>query len=219
MKRLLIGALIAGTIVAAAALIGTASASSPTAVSSTDTIHPAVASPAAPPIYYKGKQINLAGGKGANLNCVIYLTHGACFDTVSQMKADEARVAKSDTADGAAFPSTTNADDSPLYPVCSTPLSVWVDEGYQGTEKDFAARGVWRNMTDYGINDKISSFIVGNCYAHLAEDIYGGGLWYPCDTSPGAHHREMDLDNNNGGPPCSAQKTNWNDRVSSTYLE
>lgn len=135
MKRLLIGALIAGTIVAAAALIGTASASSPTAVSSTDTIHPAVASPAAPPIYYKGKQINLAGGKGANLNCVIYLTHGACFDTVSQMKADEARVAKSDTADGAAFPSTTNADDSPLYPVCSTPLSVWVDEGYQGRRR------------------------------------------------------------------------------------
>jgi hypothetical protein len=67
MKRLLIGALIAGTIVAAAALIGSASASSPTAVSSTKTIHMAVASPAAPPVYYKGQQINLAGGKGANL--------------------------------------------------------------------------------------------------------------------------------------------------------
>lgn len=218
MKRLLIGALIVGTIVAAAALIGTASASSSTAVSSTETIHTAVASPAAPPVYYKGQQINLASGEGANLNCVIYLTHGACFDTVAHMKADEARVAKSDTADGAAFPSATSDSVLPAYPVCSQPLSVWTDEGFQGTEKDFAARGVWRNMTDYGINDKISSFIVGACYSHLAENVDGGGLWYPCDTSSGAHHREMDLDDNNGGPPCPAQQTNWNDRVSSTWL-
>ncbi len=39
------------------------------------------------------------------------------------------------------------------------------------------------------------------------------------DTSAGAHHREMDLDNNNGGPPCAAQSTNWNDRVSSTWVD
>ncbi|HEY2742314.1 MAG TPA: hypothetical protein VGI69_09070 [Gaiellaceae bacterium] len=218
MKRLLIGALIVGTLVAGAALIGTASARSSASASPADTIHTAAAAPAAPPVYYKGKQINLAGGDGASLNCVIYLTHGVCFDTVAAMKANEARVARSDTPDGAAFPSATNADVSPLYPVCSTPLSVWVDEGYQGTEKDFAARGVWRNMTDYGINDKISSFIVGGCYSHLAENVDGGGLWYPCDTSSGAHHREMDLDDNNGGPPCPAQQTNWNDRVSSTWL-
>jgi hypothetical protein len=216
-KRLQIGAVITGIIVAVAALVGTASASPSADALSANTIHAAVAVQAAPPVYYKGKLINLAAGEGASLNCAIYLTHGACFNTVAEMKADEARISTSPTLDGAAFPSAAG-DISPAYPVCSQPLSVWTNEGYGGTEKDFAARGVWRNMTDYGINDQISSFIVGACYAHLAENVDGGGLWYPCDTSSGAHHREMDLDDNDGGPPCPSQQTNWNDRVSSTWL-
>jgi hypothetical protein len=148
------------------------------------------------------------------------------------MKADEARVATSNTPDGAAVPSEQSRGLASIKPPlwfarplsalltsCSTPLSVWTDEGYGGTEKDFAAEQVWRNMSDYGINDAISSFIVGACNSHLAEDANGGGLWYPCDTSAGAHHREMDLDNNNGGPPCAGQSTNWNDRVSSTWVD
>jgi hypothetical protein len=233
MKKLLIVSSAACVLLAAAAPLGGAanrSAAPSTAKRAAGRIHQPVATPAAPPVYFEGKQIDIAHGAGASLDCVIYLTHGACFRTVAEMKADEARVAASPTADGAAFPSGGGllASRGLLRPLaspltatllsCSAPLSVWTDEAYNGTEKDFAARQIWRNMTDYGINDQISSFIVGQCSAHLAENTNGGGLWYPCDTSAGAHHREMDLDNNNGGPPCSAQSTNWNDRVSSTWL-
>jgi len=232
MKKILIASAAACALMAAAApLDGAAanhSATSTRGKSSAGPIHAPVATPAAPPVYFQGKQIDIAHGAGASLNCVIYLTYGACFRTVAEMKADEARVAGSNTADGAAFPGRGLLSTAGLRPLltpqsatllsCSSPLSVWTDEAYNGTEKDFAARQIWRNMTDYGINDQISSFIVGQCSSHLAENTNGGGLWYPCDTSAGAHHREMDLDNNNGGPPCSGQSTNWNDRVSSTWL-
>jgi hypothetical protein len=231
MKRVNLG-VAAACVIAIAALLGTATASGSSARAAADPVHAAVAATPAPPVYFNGHQIDIAHGAAAQLNCVIYLTYGNCFHTVAEMKADEARVAASNTPDGNSFPGAALSGPQAITRVlaisrplqvlltsCSTPLSVWTDEGYGGTEKDFAAEQIWRNMSDYGIDNQISSFIVGACNSHLAENANGGGLWYPCDTSAGAHHREMDLDNNNGGPPCAAQSTNWNDRVSSTWVD
>ena len=46
--------------------------------------------------------------------------------------------------------------------------------------------------------------LTGACYAHLAQDIWGGGYWYPGNTGP--YHPEPYM---SGG---------WDNQVSSIYL-
>ena len=75
---------------------------------------------------------------------------------------------------------------------------------YGGRHLVFYDRGYWQNLTDYGFNDQMSSYIVGACSSHLAENTNGGGYWYPGNT--------------NAGSAVSYVGAAWNDRVSSIYI-
>src|SRR5882762_2629347 len=105
MKRIVFGGASACALAAIAALLVATSALSSTTRLNSSPTHAAVTAPPAPPVYFNGQQIDIANGAAAQLDCVIYLTYGACFHTVTEMKADEARVAASNTPDGAAVPS------------------------------------------------------------------------------------------------------------------
>jgi hypothetical protein len=158
---------------------------------------------------FQGRPIDLSKGWGQAHSCVVWraahLTK--CFRTERQMRA----------AVAAAIPLSADGTDVAASS-CSSPLDLWQDEGYSNRHLQFWDRGFWQNLSNWSFNNQLSSFIVGACGVHLAENGNGGGLWYPCNTSAGAQHREMDLDDNNGGPPCAAQSTNWNDRVSSIFI-
>jgi hypothetical protein len=168
-----------------------------------------VRSPSVVRMTFQGRPIDLSKGWGKAHSCVVWraahLTK--CFRSDRQMRV----------AVAAAI--TLIADDTDVAASsCSSPLDLWQDEGYSNRHLQFWDRGFWQNLSNWSFNNQLSSFIVGACGVHLAENGNGGGLWYPCNTSAGAQHREMDLDDNNGGPPCGAQSTNWNDRVSSIFI-
>ena len=74
-----------------------------------------------------------------------------------------------------------------------------------GAQLWFWDRGYWQNLSDYGFEDRTSSYAVGGCYAHLAEHRWGGGWWYPGPTYPYA------------GEP--AMWDDWQDTISSIYIE
>ena len=65
-------------------------------------------------------------------------------------------------------------------------------------------RGDWQNLTDYGFNDQLSSYITGGCYTYLAEHTNGVGAFYPGPTWAWA-----------GVPYLNS---GWDNRISSLYM-
>jgi hypothetical protein len=88
---------------------------------------------------------------------------------------------------------------------CSSPLRLYSDGAYGGRELDFYDRGYWQDLGTWGFDNQLSSYRVGGCGVYLAEGTYGGGSWYPGNTS--ASHSE------------SSMLSGWNDRVSSIYIQ
>lgn len=88
---------------------------------------------------------------------------------------------------------------------CSSPLKLFEGGSFGGRELWFYDRGYWQNLGDYGFNNQLSSYAVGACTSHLAENDYGAGYWYPGNTSSWAVESTM--------------YSSWNDRVSSIFLE
>ncbi len=62
---------------------------------------------------------------------------------------------------------------------CSSPLRLFENSNYGGRQLLFFDRGYWQNLTDYGFNDQLSSYIIGACSTYLAEHINGVGAFYP----------------------------------------
>jgi hypothetical protein len=84
-------------------------------------------------------------------------------------------------------------------------LHIWVSADYTGSVASLADRFRWANIGN-GMNDRGSSFVMGDHSGHLAEDPDGKGNWYPRDTGVCAH--ENNLNTNGSG---------WNNRISSRY--
>ena len=87
---------------------------------------------------------------------------------------------------------------------CSSPLRLFEHSYYGGRQLLFFDRGYWQNLTDYGFNDQLSSYIIGACYTYLAEHTNGGGAFYPGSTSPWVG--------------MSWLIAGWDNRVSSLYM-
>jgi hypothetical protein len=88
---------------------------------------------------------------------------------------------------------------------CSTPLKLFADSGYGGRELDFYDRGFWQNLSAWSFDNQLSSYKVGACGVHLAENANGGGSWYPGNTS--ANHSEPSM------------LSGWDNRISSIYIQ
>ena len=144
----------------------------------------------------EGRQIDLSQGWGEAQACLVDRSAGVieCFRDRAGLMAREAEL----DAGAAATPSSALAS-------CSGPLRLFADSNYGGRELDFYDRGYWQNLSDWSFDNQLSSYKIGPCAAHLAENANGGGSWYPGTTSAGHNEPVM--------------QSGWSDRVSSIYIQ
>ena len=149
---------------------------------------PPAAAPRVVVARFEGRQLTLRLGWGGARVCVV----------------DQANTVTCYRTEDDAAAATAAADTTRSYN-CSYPLRLYDDINYGGRQLWFYSRGFWQNVGDYGFDNQASSFITGDCYAHLAEYPWGAGYWYPGYTGPwGA---------------TSWVGDSWNDRISSIFLE
>ena len=140
---------------------------------------------------FEGKLIDLSSGWGEATACVVFDADrlAECFRDTASLHARE----------------TALGTDVSILASCSTPLRLFANTGYGGTELDIYTRGTWLNLSTWGFDNQLSSYQVGACSTHLAENANGGGSWYPGNTSAGAQ--------------ASSMLSGWDNRVSSVYLQ
>lgn len=168
-----------------------------------DDVHPAPVDREPAIAVFEGRRINLAEDWGEATACLVWRQGGVveCFRSVESLDALEARLAPR-----RAVPAPSIDDESLLAASstsCSSSLRLYQHNWYSGRQLLFWDRGYWQNLYLYGFDDQLSSYVVGSCYAHLAEHPNGGGWWYPGPTYPYAGEPEM----------------SWQNVVSSIYIE
>lgn len=164
---------------------------------------PAVSSAVTPPpaqhgaalALFEGRLIDLAQGWGDAQACLVSEAASVveCFRDRAGLQARETQLQAQ-----LASPATASAS-------CSSPLRLYADSSYGGRELDFYDRGYWQNLSDWSFDNQLSSYKIGPCAAHLAENANGGGSWYPGTTSAGHNEPVM--------------QSGWSDRVSSIYIQ
>jgi hypothetical protein len=190
---------------ALAALVFTLAVPAPAGAQSRrgDGRHPEVPVERLPAIaLFEGRRINLAEDWGDAKACLVWRQGGVleCFRSVEALDALEARLAPQRespvrSSDGSLLAASSYS--------CWSSLRLYEHSWYGGRRLSFWDRGYWQNLYLYGFDDQASSYIVGGCYAHLAEHPDGGGWWYPGPTYPFA------------GEPVMW----WQDVISSIYIE
>lgn len=153
---------------------------------------------------FEGRRINLAEDWGDAKACLVWRQGGVleCFRTVEALDALEARLRPEREPASPSSDGSVVAAYSYSYS-CSSSLRLYEHNWYSGRRLSFWDRGYWQNLYWYGFDNQASSYIVGGCYAHLAEHPDGGGWWYPGPTYPYA------------GEPVMG----WQDVISSIYIE
>lgn len=157
---------------------------------------------------FEGGTLNLAESWGEARACLVWRQAGVleCFRSGEALEAREAQLApRGAEQTSTSTSSTTTATASSASYSCSSSLRLYDYNYYGGRQLSFWDRGYWQNLADYGFEDRTSSYIVGGCYAHLAEHGNGGGWWYPGPTYPYA-----------GEPVMS---WSWQNTISSIYIE
>lgn len=136
-----------------------------------------------------------------------------CFRSTEALDARESQLSRRRAPAATPPAPTPTAPATPGVPTasvasygysCSSSLRLYDHNWYGGRRLSFWDRGFWQNLSDYGFDDRTSSYIVGGCYAYLAEHADGGGWWYPGPTYPYA------------GEP--AMYSGWQDTISSIYV-
>jgi hypothetical protein len=151
---------------------------------------------------FEGRPLDMAGDWGQARACLVWRQGGVleCFRSSEALDRRAAQLAPARAAHDSSGAVTALSSFS-----CSSSLSLYDYGGYGGRRVSFWDRGFWQNLGDYGFDDAPSSYIVGGCYAHLAEHPDGAGWWYPGDTSP--YHGEAYM------------YWYWDNRVSSIFVE
>jgi hypothetical protein len=121
-----------------------------------------------------------------------------CYETALDLEAGERR-RTAVTARKARR--TARASRCGIYEI----LHIWVSADYTGSGASLADRRRWANIGN-GMNNRGSSFVMGDHSGHLAEEYDGVGYWYPRNTGVCAY--ENNLNTNGSG---------WNNRISSRY--
>ena len=161
---------------------------------------------------FEGRTIDLGAGWEGATACLVWRERGVleCYRTIGEARGRatlleaEARAAAARASVGAR---TTGASAASVAfsSWCGGPLELYRNSWWGGQWIMFFDRGYWQNLGDYGFDDATSSYAVGPCYVHLAEHPWGGGYWYPGDTSPYAAQGWM--------------YWWWDNRVSSIFIE
>lgn len=140
---------------------------------------------------FEGKLIDLSRGWGDARTCVVF-----DVDRVAECYRDAATLHARETE---------LTSEVSILASCSTPLRLYANTGFAGQELAIYTRGIWQNLSTWGFDNKLSSYKVGACGSHLAENANGGGSWYPGNTGAGAQ--------------SSSMLSGWDNRVSSVYLQ
>lgn len=148
---------------------------------------------------FEGRTIDLGRGWGDAKACLVWRQGGVseCFRTEEELDAREAELAPRREATATIWTASYSYS-------CSSSLRLYEYNWYGGRRLSFWDRGWWQNLSDFGFEDRTSSYMVGACPVWLAEHADGGGYWY-------------------GGPtyPYAAEPVMywwWQDRVSSIYV-
>ena len=153
---------------------------------------------------YNGELIDLSKDWEGATTCIVIpdeLDYAECFD--SDADRDERladlglteRFAEKDGPEGASFASG----------YCSSYLKLYDGYWYSGSSLWMSFRGVWQNLSNFGFNQRTSSYKVGGCSTYLADWNNGGGAWIPTGAS-----QAWDVDVVITG--------SWNNDISSIYI-
>lgn len=87
---------------------------------------------------------------------------------------------------------------------CSSSVRLYDGTWYGGAVLYVSGRGYWHNLSNYGFNQRASSFKIGACSTYFADYNNGGGGWYPTSGS-----QAWDAAGSLGS---------WNNDISSMYI-
>lgn len=170
--------------------------------------HPQSPQTETPPIIadFEGRKIDLAKDWGAARACLVWRQGGVveCFRTNQALDAREQQLSPQRQQPKQAGTGAASGTAAASFS-CSSSLNLYEHSWYGGRRVSYWDRGFWQNLSGAGFDNKMSSYVTGGCYAHLAENAWGGGWWYPGYTGP--YYGEGWL------------SAGWDNRVSSIYLE
>ncbi len=123
---------------------------------------------------FEGNKLNLAQSWGEAEACFVWQEQGIaqCFRTEAEMDKTIARLE-------AVTRSIEPRNRAVLASTCSGYLRLYDATSYGAPVLYLRDQYRWLNLTNYGFDQKVSSFKVGPCAADFADYANGGGGWYP----------------------------------------
>lgn len=147
---------------------------------------------------YEGRIIDLRDGWGEAKACLVWSRDALpeCFSSEPLLleRLDELRES-----------AETKEPAMQLSSSCSTSLRLYDGVGYSGSVLYLSTRSVWMDLSDYGWNNRTSSFKIGACSSYFADYANGGGDWYPTNQT-----QAWDV--------ASSMNSGWNNDVTSVYM-
>jgi hypothetical protein len=134
--------------------------------------------------WFEGETIDLSESWDKATACIELGDHTECFRTEAELLAAhpelvEARATPQSPKTRAAGGVTAMASN------CSSFLTVYRDNNFGGGGVSFNTRGVWINLSGWGIDNQTSSYKIGACSATFRAGASGSGATYPGVTAPG----------------------------------
>jgi len=148
---------------------------------------------------FEGQLIDLSKSWGEARACLVMEDRTECFRTKEEADARGAEMQerlRSTESDEVA------PDSSSAISYCGDYVYICEHSNYGGKCLAFARRWITRNLTDYGFNDKMTSYIVGPCGVSFYEHINGKGASFYIGPGKSSPHVGFI----------------WNDRVSSIFI-
>lgn len=149
---------------------------------------------------FETSTLHLASSWGEAKACVIWSEEGIaeCFRTEAAMDAFLANLdGRQREFEG---PSSAAAGSA-----CSGYLRLYDGAGYGTPVLSLRDRYQWQNLSNFGFNQKVSSFKVGPCATDFADYANGGGGWYPWYLTEAYDQ-------------AASMISGWNNDVSSIYI-
>lgn len=138
---------------------------------------------------FEGRQIPLGQVEGRNLACLQTATQFECKKSAGE------------------FGGTPPQEEGEVSPDCAVVSALWTyqDKQYEGFATGLGDRFVWVDEPEY-MNNRTSSYRMGDYSGHMSDYGGGGGYWFPGDTSACAYMSNI-----------AQYDPGWNDRISSRY--
>jgi hypothetical protein len=123
---------------------------------------------------FEGETLDLARSWDDANACLVWQQKGIteCFRTEAEM---DTRIAALDTASVSA----KSGGGGTTASTCSGYLRLYDATSYGSPVLYLRDQYRWLNLSNYGFNQRVSSFKVGPCATDFADYANGGGSWYP----------------------------------------